>query len=117
MNGEFPSVSVTVTEPISAPSIASSLLSEFAVNVAEGAELPNTVAVTEPLPTFPYWSINVILEISELPTSGVYPDEPATVGSPTSPSWNIFCKTVLDGLVKTGLIYLLYNAYPNGLYV
>ena len=24
--------------------------------------LPNTVAVTEPLPTFPYWSVNVISE-------------------------------------------------------
>ncbi len=48
--------------------------------------------------------IEYILEINPVTTSGVYPDEPATVGLPTSPSWNIFCKTVLDGLVKTGFI-------------
>ena len=87
------------------------------MNEAAGDELPNTVAVTEPLPMFPYLSWNVILEISELPTSCVYPDEPAIDGLPTSPSWNILLKEDNDGLVKTGLIYLLYNAYPNGLYV
>jgi len=48
--------------------------------------------------------------VSLLVTVTLYPDAPATVGSPTSPSWNMLLIVASDGLLITGAIYVLCHA-------
>ena len=94
-------VSLIVTVCVASPLLSASCNISVPSVPTSGAILIFSVAVSE---------TTVKLAVKGIGESTTYPDEPAIVGSPTSPSWNMLLIVVSDGLLITSPMYELNNA-------